>query len=84
MYYSFINYERHQKSLEGEVMSVFQKLLLSRKFWLSLVAVLNTLLFTLLPEFPDVLWESIQEILLFLIGMIAAGDVAEKLVALKK
>ncbi len=65
-------------------LSVLSKLTASRKFWLSVVAVLNTVLFTAFPEFPDVLWESINEILFFLIGMIAAGDVAEKLVALKK
>ncbi len=70
--------------MAAQELTVVGKLVASRKFWLSVVAVLNTVLFTVIPEFPDALWGSIQEILLFLIGMIAAGDVAEKLVALKK
>lgn len=64
-------------------LSVFGKLALSRKFWLSVVAVLNTVLFTLLPEFPQAVWESIQAILLFLIGMIAIEDAAAKLAGKK-
>jgi len=50
----------------------------SRKFWLAVVAVVQTAVFTLVPGFPDALWQAINVILLFLIGAIAAEDVALK------
>lgn len=51
----------------------------SRKFWLAVVAVVQTAVFALVPGFPDALWQAINVILLFLIGTIAAEDVALKL-----
>lgn len=54
------------------------KLLKSRKFWLSVVAIIQTVIFELLPSFPDEIWQAINVILLFLIGMIAAEDAAAK------
>ncbi len=51
----------------------------SRKFWLAVVAVVQTAVFTLVPGLPDALWQAINVILLFLIGTIAAEDVALKL-----
>lgn len=53
-------------------------LLRSRKFWLAVVAVIQTLIFALLPEFPDAVWQAINVILLWLIGMIAVEDAAAK------
>ncbi|MBX7252197.1 MAG: hypothetical protein K1X50_09450 [Candidatus Promineofilum sp.] len=50
----------------------------SRKFWLAVVAVVQTAVFTLVPGFPEALWQAINVILLFLIGAIAAEDVALK------
>jgi type III secretory pathway component EscV len=57
----------------------FDVLWRSRKFWLAVVAVIQTVVFTLLPGFPDEVWQAINVILLFLIGTIAAEDVAAKL-----
>ena len=51
----------------------------SRKFWLAVVAVLQTVVFTLLPGFPPEVWQAINVILLFLIGAIAVEDVAAKI-----
>ena len=56
----------------------FDVLWRSRKFWLAVVAVIQTVVFTLLPGFPDEVWQAINVILLFLIGTIAAEDVAMK------
>lgn len=54
-------------------------LLKSRKFWLAVVAVIQTVIFSIMPEFPDEVWQAINVILLWLIGMIAAEDFAAKL-----
>ena len=51
----------------------------SRKFWLAVVAVMQTTVFALLPEFPDEVWQAINVILLWLIGTIAVEDAAGKL-----
>ena len=48
----------------------------SRKFWLAVLAVIQTVVFTLLPDFPPEVWQAINVILLFLIGAIAVEDVA--------
>ena len=56
----------------------FDVLWKSRKFWLAVVAVAQTIVFTLVPGFPDAVWQAINIILLFLIGAIAAEDVAMK------
>lgn len=59
-------------------MSPFERLWRSRKFWLALVAVAQTVVFELLPGFPDAIWQAVDVILLWLIGMVTAEDVAEK------
>jgi anti-sigma-K factor RskA len=51
----------------------------SRKFWLAVVAVVQTVVFTLIPDFPDEVWQAINIILLWLIGSIAVEDAAMKL-----
>lgn len=60
-------------------MKPFDSLWRSRKFWLAMVAVIQTAVFTLLPGFPDEVWQAIDVILLWLIGAIAVEDAAEKL-----
>ncbi|MCB0180431.1 MAG: hypothetical protein KDI62_19530 [Anaerolineae bacterium] len=51
----------------------------SRKFWLAVVAVVQTVVFNLVPTFPDEVWQAINVVLLWLIGMIAVEDAAAKL-----
>ena len=60
-------------------MNPFESLVRSRKFWLALVAAAQTVVFTLLPDFPEEVWQAINVILLWLIGMIAVEDAAQKL-----
>lgn len=55
-----------------------QALWRSRKFWLSVIAVVQTVVFQLLPTFPDEIWQAINVILLWLVGMIAVEDAAWK------
>ena len=57
---------------------MFATLLRSRKFWLAVIAVVQTIVFTLLPNFPDEVWQAINVILLFLISTIAVEDAAAK------
>ncbi len=59
-------------------MKPFELLWRSRKFWLAVVAVAQTVVFTLLPDFPDEIWQAINVILLWLIGTIAVEDAAAK------
>jgi len=59
-------------------MKPFETLWRSRKFWLAVVAVAQTVVFTLLPNFPDQVWQAIDVILLWLIGTIAVEDAAGK------
>ncbi|MFO7663362.1 MAG: hypothetical protein R6X18_12325 [Chloroflexota bacterium] len=59
-------------------MAVMQTLIRSRKFWLSVIAVIQTVVFNLLPEFPDEVWQAVNVILLFLVGTIAVEDAAMK------
>jgi len=56
----------------------FVSLLHSRKFWLSVVALTQTILFQFLPSFPAAVWQAIDGVLVILIITIAAEDVAEK------
>jgi hypothetical protein len=53
-------------------------LLKSRKFWLAMLALAQTVLFQFVPEFPATVWQSIDAVLIVLIGSIAAEDAAEK------
>ncbi len=57
---------------------MLESLLRSRKFWLSIIAVIQTVVFSLLPDFPDAVWQAVNVILLFLVGMIAVEDAAAK------
>ena len=60
-------------------MNPLELLLRSRKFWLAVVAVAQTAVFALLPNFPDEVWQAINVNLLWLIGTIAAEDAASKI-----
>ena len=60
-------------------MKPFEALWRSRKFWLAVVAVIQTVVFALIPDFPDEVWAAINVILLWLIGTIAVEDAAGKL-----
>jgi hypothetical protein len=60
-------------------MKPFEALWRSRKFWLAVVAVIQTVVFALIPGFPDEVWAAINVILLWLIGTIAVEDAAGKL-----
>ena len=59
-------------------MNPLESLWRSRKFWLAVVAVVQTVVFALIPDFPDAVWAAINVILLWLIGTIAVEDAAEK------
>lgn len=54
-------------------------LLRSRKFWLAVVACLQTILFNQIPNFPQDVWLSINAIILIVIATIAGEDIAQKL-----
>lgn len=56
-----------------------QSLLRSRKFWLAIVGVTQTLLFNIIPNFPDPVWQSINVLLMTVIAGITIEDAAQKL-----
>ena len=60
-------------------MDVLMALFRSRKFWLAVIGVIQTVFFFFWPEAPAGLWEAINTILLILIGAIAVEDAALKL-----
>lgn len=55
-----------------------QSLLYSRKFWLAVFGICQTLLFHFLPDFPKDIWVSINVLVGVLIASIAIEDAAEK------
>ena len=59
--------------------SVIQSLLHSRKFWIAVFGLVQTILFHLLPTFPPMIWQAIDTLAGVLIIAIAAEDVALKL-----
>ena len=52
----------------------FLSLLHSRKFWLAVVALGQTILFQFLPDFPKDVWVAIDAVLVVLIAAIAYED----------
>lgn len=56
----------------------FASLLYSRKFWLAVIALAQTIIFNLIPGFPDEVWISINAVLAVVIGGIAVEDAAAK------
>jgi hypothetical protein len=59
-------------------MEVVQKLVRSRKFWLAVVALAQTLIFASIPNFKTEVWVAIDAVLVVLINAIATEDAAEK------
>lgn len=59
-------------------MNGLKSLLYSRKFWLAVLALVQTVLFNLLPNFPAEVWQAIDAVLVALIGAIAVEDAAAK------
>ena len=57
-------------------------LLKSRKFWLSIFAVVEVVVFHYL-QVPDAVWQTITVLVMWLIGMIAVEDAAAKLAGRK-
>lgn len=53
-------------------------LLKSRKFWLAMLALGQTILFQFVPNFPESVWLSIDSVLAVLISAIAYEDAASK------
>lgn len=53
-------------------------LLYSRKFWLAVVALVQTILFQYVPEFPKEVWLAIDGVLVVVIATIAVEDAARK------
>lgn len=60
------------------VRGVWEALRHSRKFWLAVAGVLQTLLFYFVPTFPEDLWQAIDGLIAVLIVAIAAEDAAAK------
>ena len=53
-------------------------LLVSRKFWLAVFGLVQTLVFHFVPDFPKDVWMSINGLVAVLIVSIAVEDAAEK------
>jgi hypothetical protein len=53
-------------------------LLKSRKFWLAMVALAQTVLFQFVPNFPQAVWVAIDGVISILIYSIATEDAASK------
>jgi len=60
-------------------MNVLKQLFASRKFWLAVIGVAQTVLFQFVPDFPAEVWQAINVLLLAVIGGIALEDAADKL-----
>mgnify|MGYP000959366953 CR=1 FL=1 len=55
-------------------MNPLQKLIRSRKFWLAIVALVQTVLFQFVPGFPEAVWLAIDGVLAVVIASIAYED----------
>ena len=59
-------------------MGVLEALMRSRKFWLAMLALAQTILFQFVPDFPAEVWQAIDGVLIVLIATIAIEDAAVK------
>lgn len=57
-------------------MDVIKRFIGSRKFWLAVFDMVQTLVFYLFPQLPKNIWESVHTLVLVLIGAFAVEDVA--------
>ena len=55
-----------------------KRLLNSAKFWLAILAMIQTIIFQFVPEFPKEVWISINVVLVAVIAGITGEDIAEK------
>ena len=55
-----------------------KSLMRSRKFWLAVFAMVQTVVFSLMPNFDAAVWGSIDVVVMMLIWSIAREDAAEK------
>lgn len=53
-------------------------LIYSRKFWLAVFGLVQTIVFNLIPDFPPEVWQSINVLVVVLIAAIAHEDASEK------
>jgi hypothetical protein len=60
------------------MLKVGSSLVRSRKFWLAMFAVVQSILFQFVPDFPQEVWLSIDGLVAVLIATIAIEDAAEK------
>lgn len=51
-----------------------QALVRSRKFWLTVFALVQTIVFQFFPDFPKEVWMSIDALVIVLVGAIAYED----------
>lgn len=56
--------------------SGFDRLLHSRKFWITIVAVAQTVIFQFVPGFPEAVWISINALAGVLIAALAVDDIS--------
>ncbi len=54
-------------------------LLHSRKFWLAVVALAQTIIFQFVPDFPPAVWQAIDGVLVALIAAIAVEDLGSNI-----
>lgn len=59
-------------------MAVLKALARSRKFWLAVFAVVQSVVFGLWPDFPVEIWVAIDALVVVLINAIAHEDAAAK------
>lgn len=55
---------------------MLETLIHSRKFWLAVFGVVQTVLFHFMPNFPAEIWQAIDALVAVLISAIAAEDFA--------
>jgi hypothetical protein len=63
---------------------MFNSLLKSRKFWIAVFGVVQTILFQFVPDFPPAVWQAIDALVAVLIAAIATEDAAAKRAGLMK
>lgn len=59
-------------------MNVLKALLRSRKVWLAIIGMVQTIVFATIPDFDPTVWQAINVLLLAVIAGIAVEDAAEK------
>lgn len=55
-------------------MDVLKALLRSRKFWLAVFGVVQSVVFAYIPDFPDEVWQAINALVMAVIIAIAVED----------